>query len=338
MIFRFRDELREGEDVETALVETMTHAGRSVIVSGSTVAVGLLSMVILPLPFIRSIGIGGMLIPAVSVLAAITLLPALLATLGTRINSVRAAAEAASSTAAIPRTACGAAGQRSSCAGRSRSRVVGLAIVGAARLLRAAAEPERGAGEGLPGQRATRSTAAPRWPPPGISRGRDEAVRRARRARRDRDADRRPSCGRRPASPAAVAPAATGARARQPRRGVPDRRRRGEAGAQRRSSASATSSKGTGRDARRRRRRGPRLRQGRLLELPVRARVRRPADVHPARARVPLARAAAEGGDPQPRLARARPTGSSSSSSSRATARRRSGACTRRSRSSRGSR
>ncbi len=89
MIFRFRDELREGEDVETALVETMTHAGRSVIVSGSTVAVGLLSMVLLPLPFIRSIGIGGMLIPAVSVITAITLLPALLATLGTRINSLR---------------------------------------------------------------------------------------------------------------------------------------------------------------------------------------------------------------------------------------------------------
>src|SRR3954465_5565520 len=89
MIFRFRDELREGEDVETAIVETMTHAGRSVIVSGSTVAVGLLSMLVLPLPFIRSIGIGGMLIPTVSVLTAITLLPALLATLGTRINSVR---------------------------------------------------------------------------------------------------------------------------------------------------------------------------------------------------------------------------------------------------------
>jgi putative drug exporter of the RND superfamily len=89
MIFRFRDELREGKDTETALVETMTHAGRSVIVSGSTVAVGLLSMVILPLPFIRSIGIGGMLIPAVSVLAAITLMPALLSVLGERINSVR---------------------------------------------------------------------------------------------------------------------------------------------------------------------------------------------------------------------------------------------------------
>jgi len=89
MIFRFRDELREGEDTETALVETMTHAGRSVIVSGSTVAVGLLSMIVLPLPFIRSIGIGGLLIPTVSVIAAITLLPALLATMGARINSIR---------------------------------------------------------------------------------------------------------------------------------------------------------------------------------------------------------------------------------------------------------
>src|SRR5205823_2864231 len=89
MIFRFRDELREGKDVETALVETMTHAGKAVIVSGSTVAVGLLSLIVLPLPFIRSIGIGGMLIPAVSVLTAITLLPALLAVLGERINSLR---------------------------------------------------------------------------------------------------------------------------------------------------------------------------------------------------------------------------------------------------------
>src|SRR3954465_8043468 len=89
MIFRFRDELREGNDVEGALVETMTHAGRSVIVSGSTVAIGLLAMVALPLPLIRSMGIGGMLIPAVSVLATLTLLPALLAVLGTRINKVR---------------------------------------------------------------------------------------------------------------------------------------------------------------------------------------------------------------------------------------------------------
>lgn len=89
MIFRFRDELREGNDVESALVETMTHAGHAVIVSGTTVAVGLLALVVLPLPLLRSMGIGGMLIPVVSVLAALTLLPAMLAVLGTRINRVR---------------------------------------------------------------------------------------------------------------------------------------------------------------------------------------------------------------------------------------------------------
>src|SRR5213596_2400086 len=89
IIFRFRDELREGNDVDSALVQTMTHAGRSVIISGTTVAVGLLSMIVLPLPLIRSMGLGGVLIPAVSVLASLTLLPALLAVLGERINSVR---------------------------------------------------------------------------------------------------------------------------------------------------------------------------------------------------------------------------------------------------------
>jgi RND superfamily putative drug exporter len=88
MIFRYREELRM-RNREDALVETMKHAGRSVIVSGSTVAVGLVSLIILPLPFIRSIGIGGMLIPLVSVIAAITLLPSLLHPLGERINSVR---------------------------------------------------------------------------------------------------------------------------------------------------------------------------------------------------------------------------------------------------------
>jgi putative drug exporter of the RND superfamily len=89
MIFRFREELRHGADTQTAVATTMRHAGRSVIVSGSTVAVGLVSMIIIPVPFIRSIGIGGMLIPAVSVLATITLLPALLSLIGPKINSVR---------------------------------------------------------------------------------------------------------------------------------------------------------------------------------------------------------------------------------------------------------
>ncbi len=89
MIFRFREELDHGEDVNTAVIETMRHAGRSVIVSGSTVAIGLFSMVLLPIPVIRSIGLGGLLIPAVAVLTSITMLPAMLSLLGHRINRGR---------------------------------------------------------------------------------------------------------------------------------------------------------------------------------------------------------------------------------------------------------
>ena len=96
--------------METALVETMTHAGKAVIVSGTTVAVGLLSLIVLPMPFIRSIGIGGMLIPAVSVLAAITLLPALLAVLGTADQQSPPAAEAAGRPRSPRRRAVGALG------------------------------------------------------------------------------------------------------------------------------------------------------------------------------------------------------------------------------------
>src|SRR3954453_3424429 len=67
----------------------MTHAGHSVIISGTTVAVGLLSMIVLPLPLLRGMGIGGMLIPVVSVLASLTLLPALLGVVGHKVNRVQ---------------------------------------------------------------------------------------------------------------------------------------------------------------------------------------------------------------------------------------------------------
>ena len=67
----------------------MTHAGHSVIVSGTTVAVGLLSTIVLPLPLLRGMRIGGMLIPVVSVVASLTLLPAMLSVLGHRVNRIR---------------------------------------------------------------------------------------------------------------------------------------------------------------------------------------------------------------------------------------------------------
>ena len=214
MIFRFRDELRDGEDVETALVETMTHAGRSVIVSGSTVAVGLLSMVILPLPFIRSIGIGGMLIPAVSVIAAITLLPAMLALLGTRINSVRAAAEAARRG---QRTSggrlLGPVGQlrhAAAVAGRDRR---ASSIVGALATSGPAAQPERGAGEGLARQRRRDRRPGPLLAGAGISPGVMKPFVDPRRGRRQQSAhDRAPSVAATPGVDGAVGAARSGAK------------------------------------------------------------------------------------------------------------------------------
>ena len=64
----------------------MRTAGSAVVFSGTTVAVGLLALVVLPLPFLRSVGYGGMLIPLVSVVVACTLLPAVLASVGPRMD------------------------------------------------------------------------------------------------------------------------------------------------------------------------------------------------------------------------------------------------------------
>jgi RND superfamily putative drug exporter len=64
----------------------METAGRAVLFSGITVAIGLLALVALPLPFLRSMGYGGMLIPLVSTLAALTLLPVVLAKAGSKLD------------------------------------------------------------------------------------------------------------------------------------------------------------------------------------------------------------------------------------------------------------
>jgi RND superfamily putative drug exporter len=59
------------------------------VLSGATVAVGLLSLVLLPVPFLRSIGLGGMLIPLVAIMAAVTLLPVMLASWGPTLDKRR---------------------------------------------------------------------------------------------------------------------------------------------------------------------------------------------------------------------------------------------------------
>ena len=86
VVSRWREERTHGRSNEEAVQRSMETAGRAVIFSGITVAIGLLALIALPLPFLRSMGYGGMLIPLVSTLAAITLLPVVLAKLGPRLD------------------------------------------------------------------------------------------------------------------------------------------------------------------------------------------------------------------------------------------------------------
>jgi RND superfamily putative drug exporter len=293
MIFRFRDELREGEDVETALVEMMTHAGRSVIVSGTTVAVGLLSLIVLPLPFIRSIGIGGMLIPAVSVVTAITLLPALLMSLGPRINSLRM----------MPRRFVDRGHPEDGPWGRWAAfvnrrpwpvAIVGALIVGVLVFYGLQLNPSEAQAKDLPGKGdaiAGRIALANAGISPGVMKPFvvlvENGANPAQIAAKLRTVE---------GVEGAVAP--TGKEWRSDRRVGP--RHPGD-----RHACPPGAERNRG-NARRDRCGRPRLRPRRLRQLPVRARVRRASDVRPADARVPVPRAVREGGGPQPDLARGR--------------------------------
>ena len=67
VVTRWREERAGGLDNDDAVRRAMTTAGRSVVLSGVTVAVSLAALVLVPLPFLRSIGFGGLLIPLLSV-------------------------------------------------------------------------------------------------------------------------------------------------------------------------------------------------------------------------------------------------------------------------------
>jgi RND superfamily putative drug exporter len=86
IVIRWREERSHGHASDEAVVRAMQTAGRAVVFSGTTVAIGLLAMIVLPLPFLRSIGYAGMLIPLISVAVSITLLPVILAKFGDRLD------------------------------------------------------------------------------------------------------------------------------------------------------------------------------------------------------------------------------------------------------------
>jgi RND superfamily putative drug exporter len=97
IVTRWREERAHGRDNHEAVIAAMATAGRAVVLSGLTVAIGLLSLIVLPVPGLRSVGYGGMLIPLVSTAVALTLLPALLGGIGPRIDWPRVRHEARAS-------------------------------------------------------------------------------------------------------------------------------------------------------------------------------------------------------------------------------------------------
>src|SRR4051794_61794 len=86
VVVRWREERSHGYEGDEAIVRAMATAGRAVVFSGTTVAIGLLALIVLPLPFLRSMGYGGMVIPLVSVLVALTLLPVMLHSWGNKLD------------------------------------------------------------------------------------------------------------------------------------------------------------------------------------------------------------------------------------------------------------
>ena len=86
LVSRWREERAKGHDNDEAVAIAMRTAGHAVLASGVTVAISLLALLVVPVPFLRSMGLGGMLIPLVSVAVVLTLLPALLSKIGPRVD------------------------------------------------------------------------------------------------------------------------------------------------------------------------------------------------------------------------------------------------------------
>ena len=86
MVNRFREELALGRDLETAVGRTVATSGRAILVSAIVVTVGFYALTLSGVQMLRSLGIGGSIVTALSLLVAITLLPAVLSILGPRIN------------------------------------------------------------------------------------------------------------------------------------------------------------------------------------------------------------------------------------------------------------
>jgi len=86
VVSRWREEIAHGHDNQQAVRISLRTAGHAVFASGVTVAISLIALVVIPVPLLRSMGFGGMLIPLCSVAVVLTLLPAMLASVGPRVD------------------------------------------------------------------------------------------------------------------------------------------------------------------------------------------------------------------------------------------------------------
>jgi len=84
VVYRFREELEHPGSPDDAIVRTMGKAGRTALSSGSAVAIGLALLLFIPVPFVRSMGVGGLIIPLAAMAAMVTLQPVLLSLVGRR--------------------------------------------------------------------------------------------------------------------------------------------------------------------------------------------------------------------------------------------------------------
>jgi RND superfamily putative drug exporter len=87
IVSRFREELARGRSVEEAVAIAVATAGRAVTFSGFTVSIGLLGLILFRTNMLRSVGMAGVLVVLMAVFVALTLLPAVLAIIGTRVNA-----------------------------------------------------------------------------------------------------------------------------------------------------------------------------------------------------------------------------------------------------------
>lgn len=86
LVSRFREASARGLDSHEAAIEAATHAGHSIVLSGTAVLVGFAALLLVPLTDLRSMAVGGLVVTSMSVLLATTLLPGLLASLGARVE------------------------------------------------------------------------------------------------------------------------------------------------------------------------------------------------------------------------------------------------------------